>query len=129
MGGPPCALLVETACATLEASRGRIDDLNVFPVPDGDTGTNMARTADAVARALDERTPADAGAIAAAVTRAALLGARGNSGIILSQLVRGAVEELASHAAARRGGRRERASQRPAMPATPRSASPSRGRC
>ncbi len=47
-------LLVETACATLEASRSRIDDLNVFPVPDGDTGTNMARTADAVARALDE---------------------------------------------------------------------------
>jgi uncharacterized protein len=90
-------VLVETACATLEASRGRIDDLNVFPVPDGDTGTNMARTADAVARALGESTPGDASAIAAVVTRAALLGARGNSGIILSQIVRGAVDELASH--------------------------------
>jgi len=87
-------LAVDTACATLEAARRRIDDLNVFPVPDGDTGTNMARTAEAVAIALRELGPADAAAQAAVATRAALMGARGNSGIILSQVVRGAVEQL-----------------------------------
>jgi DAK2 domain fusion protein YloV len=86
---------VATACATLEASRRRIDDLNVFPVPDGDTGTNMARTAEAVADALRELGPSGRSAQAAVATRAALLGARGNSGIILSQVVRGAVEGLA----------------------------------
>jgi len=87
-------LVIETACATLEASRRRIDDLNVFPVPDGDTGTNMARTAEAVAVALRELAPCGAAAQAAAITRAALMGARGNSGIILSQIVRGAVQAL-----------------------------------
>jgi uncharacterized protein len=87
-------LVVEMACATLEASRRRIDDLNVFPVPDGDTGTNMARTAEAVAVALRELATCDADARAAAMTRAALMGARGNSGIILSQVVRGAVQSL-----------------------------------
>jgi dihydroxyacetone kinase-like predicted kinase len=92
-GGRASLLLaVETACATLEASRRRIDDLNVFPVPDGDTGTNMARTAAAVAVALRELGASDP---SAAITRAALMGARGNSGIILSQVVRGAVESLA----------------------------------
>jgi DAK2 domain fusion protein YloV len=96
-GGQASLLLaVETACATLEASRQRIDDLNVFPVPDGDTGTNMARTAEAVAAALRELGPADAATHAAVITRAALMGARGNSGIILSQIVRGAVEALAT---------------------------------
>lgn len=71
--------------AALEASRARIDDLNVYPVPDGDTGTNMTETARAVVSALDRDPGAD-------IVRAALMGARGNSGVILSQLVRGAVE-------------------------------------
>ncbi len=71
--------------AALEASRARIDDLNVYPVPDGDTGTNMTETVRAVASALERDPGAD-------VVRAALMGARGNSGVILSQLVRGAVE-------------------------------------
>jgi hypothetical protein len=96
-GGEASVLVVvETACATLEASRRRIDDLNVFPVPDGDTGTNMARTAEAVAVALRTLTASDAARRGEIVTRAALLGARGNSGIILSQIVRGAVGELAA---------------------------------
>jgi uncharacterized protein len=73
--------------AALEASRARIDDLNVYPVPDGDTGTNMTETARAVVSALDRDPGAD-------IVRAALMGARGNSGVILSQLVRGAVEAL-----------------------------------
>jgi DAK2 domain fusion protein YloV len=79
--------LARAALAALEASRGRIDDLNVYPVPDGDTGTNMAETARAVVAALERDPGADP-------TRAALMGARGNSGVILSQLVRGAVEGL-----------------------------------
>jgi DAK2 domain fusion protein YloV len=96
-GGREAVLvLVETACATLEASRSRIDDLNVFPVPDGDTGTNMARTAEAVAAALRALPPSDGARLAEVATRAALMGARGNSGIILSQVVRGAVGELAA---------------------------------
>jgi DAK2 domain fusion protein YloV len=73
--------------AALEASRARIDDLNVYPVPDGDTGTNMTETVRAVVTALERYPDAD-------IVRAALMGARGNSGVILSQLVRGAVEAL-----------------------------------
>jgi DAK2 domain fusion protein YloV len=80
--------------AALETSRQRIDDLNVFPVPDGDTGTNLVLTVRAVVEAL-ERSPADdRAALAAEVTRASLLGARGNSGVILSQAVRGAADSL-----------------------------------
>ena len=74
--------LARAAEAALEANRARIDDLNVYPVPDGDTGTNMLLTARAVVEAL-EGGDTD-------ITRAALLGARGNSGVILSQIVRGA---------------------------------------
>jgi DAK2 domain fusion protein YloV len=95
--------IVESACEALEARREEINDLNVFPVADGDTGDNMARTLRAVLDALDDMT-ADGRAIddigrneiVQAVARAALLGARGNSGVILSQIVRGLAEELAS---------------------------------
>jgi uncharacterized protein len=80
--------LARAALAGIEASRSRIDDLNVYPVPDGDTGTNMAETVAAAVRALERDGDAD-------VARAVLMGARGNSGVILSQLVRGAVEALA----------------------------------
>jgi uncharacterized protein len=76
--------LVRAAEATLERSRARIDDLNVYPVPDGDTGTNMLLTVRAVREALESGDDD--------LVRAALLGARGNSGVILSQIVRGAVE-------------------------------------
>jgi len=78
--------------AALEASRARIDDLNVYPVPDGDTGTNMTETVRAVVTALERDQGAD-------IVRAALMGARGNSGVILSQLVRGAVEALGDEGA------------------------------
>jgi DAK2 domain fusion protein YloV len=87
--------LVDAACASLERSRRRIDDLNVYPVPDGDTGTNMLLTARGVADALAQSEAHDRPALAQEVTRAALLGARGNSGVILSQIVRGAAEALA----------------------------------
>jgi DAK2 domain fusion protein YloV len=85
-GSEGALALARAALAALEASRQRIDDLNVYPVPDGDTGTNMAETARAVVSAL-ERGETD-------VVRASLMGARGNSGVILSQIVRGAVEAL-----------------------------------
>jgi DAK2 domain fusion protein YloV len=75
------------ALAALEASRARIDDLNVYPVPDGDTGTNMTLTVRAVVDALERDPEADIG-------RAVLMGARGNSGVILSQLVTGALRAL-----------------------------------
>jgi DAK2 domain fusion protein YloV len=87
--------LVGAALASLETSRGRIDDLNVYPVPDGDTGTNLALTVRAVADAIDSAEPRDRPALAHAVARAALMGARGNSGVILSQIVRGAADVLA----------------------------------
>lgn len=87
--------LVGGALASLEASRRRIDDLNVYPVPDGDTGTNLTLTVRAVAEAVDSAEPGDRPALAHAVARAALMGARGNSGVILSQIVRGVADVLA----------------------------------
>ncbi|TWD14299.1 hypothetical protein FB557_1707 [Marihabitans asiaticum] len=87
--------------AALAARRAEIDALNVFPVPDGDTGTNLYLTLD---QALDavrsdhERCgvlgQVDLAGEAAAISRAAMLSARGNSGVILSQLIRGVSEEL-----------------------------------
>jgi DAK2 domain fusion protein YloV len=93
--------VVQAATDELERRRQEVNDLNVFPVPDGDTGDNMAMTMRAV---LDELDSLGDGMvdeigrdkIVEAVARAALLGARGNSGVILSQIVRGAAEELVS---------------------------------
>ena len=93
--------VVAAALAELENRRQEVNDLNVFPVADGDTGDNMALTLRAVLEELDglDGAPIDVigrNEIVSAVARAALLGARGNSGVILSQIVRGAAEELAS---------------------------------
>ena len=98
-------VILEASLAALEARREEVNDLNVFPVADGDTGDNMVLTLRAVLQELDrlagasqDRTIDDIGRteIVSSVARAALLGARGNSGVILSQLIRGAAEELAS---------------------------------
>jgi DAK2 domain fusion protein YloV len=83
-----------TALAAIERSRRRVDDLNVYPVPDGDTGTNLTLTARAIVDDLERSTAGDRATIAHDVTRAALLGARGNSGVILSQIVRGVAATL-----------------------------------
>jgi uncharacterized protein len=96
--------VVEGALAHLESRREEINDLNVFPVADGDTGDNMALTLRAVVDEIErlahgeDRTIDEIGReeIVESVARAALLGARGNSGVILSQLLRGAAEELVS---------------------------------
>jgi uncharacterized protein len=87
--------LVGAALASLDASRSRIDDLNVYPVPDGDTGTNLTLTMRAVAEGVAAAKPTDRPVLAHAVARAALMGARGNSGVILSQIVRGVADVLA----------------------------------
>jgi uncharacterized protein len=96
---------VAGALAHLESRRQEVNDLNVFPVADGDTGDNMALTLRAVLAELDRLQGADENRtideigreeIVQSVARAALLGARGNSGVILSQLIRGAAEELVS---------------------------------
>ena len=81
--------LARGALASLEQSRRRIDDLNVYPVPDGDTGTNLTLTGRAIVEALEQSTATERAVIAKELTRAALMGARGNSGVILSQIVRG----------------------------------------
>jgi fatty acid kinase len=86
--------IARAALAAIEASRRRIDDLNVYPVPDGDTGTNLLFTVRAIADELDGSTADTRLAIAKEVARAALLGARGNSGVIFSQVVRGATDVL-----------------------------------
>jgi len=86
--------LAAGALEAIETSRNRIDDLNVYPVPDGDTGTNLALTVQAVVETLERPGSDDRSTIAHEVSRAALMGARGNSGVILSQIVRGAAESL-----------------------------------
>jgi len=86
--------IVGGALASLEASRQRIDDLNVYPVPDGDTGTNLTLTVRAVADAVGSTTAASRQSLARDVARGALMGARGNSGVIFSQIVRGAADVL-----------------------------------
>lgn len=75
--------------AVLEEHRDAINALNVFPVPDGDTGSNMFATMQAAIRGIVESTETSAGIMAAKVAHGALLGARGNSGVILSQILRG----------------------------------------
>jgi DAK2 domain fusion protein YloV len=93
--------VIASAYASLEERRQEVNDLNVFPVADGDTGDNMAMTMRAVMEELDRLDGLEVDEVGRtrlvqALARAALMGARGNSGVILSQIVRGAAEELAS---------------------------------
>ena len=79
----------EAATRCLERQRDAINALNVFPVPDGDTGTNMLLTMRSVNQESLQATDSTAGAVSAAMAQGALLGARGNSGVILSQFFNG----------------------------------------
>lgn len=81
--------MISAGAALLEKNRQAVDQLNVFPVPDGDTGTNMSQTMNAAVREMTGRDLVNAGEIMQAVARGALKGARGNSGVILSQIFRG----------------------------------------
>ena len=82
----------------LRLHREEIDSLNVFPVPDGDTGTNMLLTQQAVDDALGAVEAPDLVRVGEAISRAALMGARGNSGVILSQVLRGLCARLCREA-------------------------------
>ena len=87
--------IVSAARATLESHAREMNDLNVFPVADGDTGTNMLLTVQAVEVAAAGLTRTSTADRCEALARAAVLGARGNSGFILSQMVRGAADVIA----------------------------------
>lgn len=91
--GPSFHVLIEAAASALKDRKDEVNKLNVFPVPDGDTGTNMSLTMDAVvveiAKLGDD---APLGDVCHAVTHGSLMGARGNSGVILSQILRGLCE-------------------------------------
>ncbi len=82
------------ATAWLEKSASDIDDLNVFPVPDGDTGTNMLLTMRSSVEEAYRAPDHSAAGVAQALAKGALMGARGNSGVILSQIMRGIAEEI-----------------------------------
>ncbi|MEO6502879.1 MAG: DAK2 domain-containing protein [Jatrophihabitantaceae bacterium] len=76
----------------LDARRGEIDDLNVFPIPDGDTGTNLSLTMHGAADSVAADRSGTVGGVLAAMAKGALLGARGNSGVIVSQIISGLAE-------------------------------------
>lgn len=86
--------LVAAAHAALVTHASKIDALNVYPVPDGDTGTNMLLTLRSVLEEVSASPYREGEEAARVVSRAALMGARGNSGVILSQITRGACEAL-----------------------------------
>ncbi len=81
--------MLKGAALNLEINRAYVDSLNVFPVPDGDTGTNMNLTMQMSIKAMEECVEDDMGAISLAFAKGALMGARGNSGVILSQIFKG----------------------------------------
>ena len=86
--------MVLAGAALLEKNREAVDALNVFPVPDGDTGTNMSLTMASATREINSKEFASAGEAAEALSKGALRGARGNSGVITSQLYRGFAKAL-----------------------------------
>jgi len=86
--------MILSGAKVLEINRAKVDALNVFPVPDGDTGTNMSLTIQSAVRELGLCTSNRLPEICDAVSKGALKGARGNSGVILSQLFRGICSEI-----------------------------------
>ncbi len=88
--------VVLAAAKNLEANKDWINELNVFPVPDGGTGTNMTMTIMSAAEELVELEDVTMGSVAKAISSGSLRGARGNSGVILSQLFRGFTKEIES---------------------------------
>lgn len=95
ISGHDLARMLESGTARLADRYKDVDTLNVFPVPDGDTGTNMYMTMISAVREISKAAdPASVGAVAEAAARGALMGARGNSGVILSQLLRGIAKGL-----------------------------------
>ena len=81
--------MVQAGAARLQVNAEFVNSLNVFPVPDGDTGTNMNLSMTSGAKAVADATSENVGDLAATLSKGLLMGARGNSGVILSQLFRG----------------------------------------
>ena len=97
--------VITTFRDTVRSHAGGLNRLNVYPVPDGDTGTNMARTLDAVVAEMETAPEGDLDATCDAISHGSLMGARGNSGVILSQILRGLSSTLKHGAeAAETGG-------------------------
>ncbi len=86
--------VITTFRNTVREHAGGLNRLNVYPVPDGDTGTNMARTLDAVVAEMETTSEEDLDATCDAISHGSLMGARGNSGVILSQILRGLASTL-----------------------------------
>lgn len=92
--GPQLSKMAKAGLETLEQNRQAVNDLNVFPVPDGDTGTNMVLTMRAAIKRIQEFDGEHVGEAAHELSQGALMGARGNSGVILSQIWRGLARGL-----------------------------------
>ncbi|MGI6548990.1 MAG: DAK2 domain-containing protein [Syntrophomonadales bacterium] len=86
--------MIQAGVVLLEKNKTRVDALNVFPVPDGDTGTNMYLTLLSAAHEAEKRQDQHIGKVGKAISMGSLMGARGNSGVILSQVFRGMAKEL-----------------------------------
>ena len=109
---PHCAEPSKPYRDALATHRAAINRLNVYPVPDGDTGTNMALTLESVVGELAGAGP-DMAAVCQAIAHGSLMGARGNSGVILSQILRGLAECAETRRRRRPGAGRRRWSRRP----------------
>jgi DAK2 domain fusion protein YloV len=92
LGGEQLAAAMIAYRDALKAHQEAINRLNVYPVPDGDTGTNMALTLESLVAELAEADSSDLEAVARAISHGSLMGARGNSGVILSQILRGVAD-------------------------------------
>ena len=96
---PSAASVIASAVSTLKSRVDEVNRLNVFPVPDGDTGTNMYLTLESVLGDVAKLGPdATLDQVCAAATHGSLMGARGNSGVITSQIIRGACEGIVASA-------------------------------
>ena len=98
--GSQLKMMLLGAYQSFENNYEMINNLNVFPVPDGDTGTNMLHTMAAVAEAVGRLEKTTIGEVGQTAARSAILGARGNSGVILSQLLHGIGKGLAGKTSA-----------------------------
>src|ERR1035437_3980328 len=99
VGGEEVLAALRSALAWLQANQEEINDLNVFPVPDGDTGSKMSPTLRSSVEEAQAAPPAtSASAVLAAAAHGSLMGARGNSGVILSQVLRGLAQGVGGDA-------------------------------
>src|SRR5210317_1170423 len=94
LDGPRLRRSLVAACEYAQRQRGELNRINVFPVPDGDTGTNLALTVQAIAEGLRHSRAREVSVVATEAAEAAVLGARGNVGMMLSHFLLGLAEQL-----------------------------------